>query len=296
MSTSEKRIQADVRNFYDQVGWQMESDGFYQNAVYEDLRPVSREYINRCHLRVNRHLAPQGRFLLDAGSGPIQWPEYLTYSEGYKFRVCADLSIEGLKEARKRIGDHGLFVVADVVHLPFSDEAFDGIVSLHTIHHVPSDEKKNAFLSIYRTLKSGKKAVVVNAWRKTDFMNRWMWLIKLSDRVLFFDLEKAVRKILGKPTTGLRSTPEPASRTEVQNIPRGTYTQHDHYEAFVGQYRELFAFEVYPWRSVSVRFLRALIHPFLFGKWILRRIYSLEEKYPDRYGREGQYPMIVISK
>ena len=61
--------------FYDQVGWQQVSEGQYQNARYEDLRPVSREYIHRCHLRVNRHLAasrqiPVGcRFRTDPISG-----------------------------------------------------------------------------------------------------------------------------------------------------------------------------------------------------------------------------------
>ena len=82
-----------VREFYDQIGWSQVSGGLYQNARYEDLRPVSREYIHKCHLRVNRHLAPQGDLFLDAGSGPVQWPEYLTYSDGYLFRVCADVSI-----------------------------------------------------------------------------------------------------------------------------------------------------------------------------------------------------------
>ena len=59
-----------VREFYDRIGWSQVGDGLYQNARYEDLRPVAQEYIHKCHLRVNRHLDPQGRFFLDAGSGP----------------------------------------------------------------------------------------------------------------------------------------------------------------------------------------------------------------------------------
>jgi SAM-dependent methyltransferase len=57
--------------------------------------------------------------MLDAGSGPVQWPEYLTYSEGYQYRVCADISIVALEEARHRLGEKGLFVVSDVANLPF---------------------------------------------------------------------------------------------------------------------------------------------------------------------------------
>ena len=97
---SDEAIKQSVREFYDQVGWQEVSEGVYQNARYEDLRPVSQEYLHKCHLRVNRHLTPQGRYLLDAGSGPIQYPEYLTYSAGYQYRVCADISIQALENFR----------------------------------------------------------------------------------------------------------------------------------------------------------------------------------------------------
>ena len=63
---TDNNIKQEVREFYDQIGWQEVSDGLYQNARYEDLRPVSREYIHKCHMRVNRHLEPRGRFFLDA--------------------------------------------------------------------------------------------------------------------------------------------------------------------------------------------------------------------------------------
>ncbi len=46
---TEPDVKQQVRKFYDQVGWQLEADGLYQNAHYEDLRPVSAEYIHRCH-------------------------------------------------------------------------------------------------------------------------------------------------------------------------------------------------------------------------------------------------------
>ncbi len=49
-----------VREFYDEIGWKQESDGNYQNARYEDLRPVSAEYIHKTRLRVNDGLIPTG--------------------------------------------------------------------------------------------------------------------------------------------------------------------------------------------------------------------------------------------
>ena len=48
-----------VREFYDQIGWSQAGEGLYQNARYEDLRPVVQEYIHKCHLRVNRYLDPE---------------------------------------------------------------------------------------------------------------------------------------------------------------------------------------------------------------------------------------------
>ena len=152
---SDVDIKQQVSQFYDEVGWQLEGDGTYQNARYEDLRPVAHEYIHRCHLRVKRHLKPSGRFLLDAGSGPVQYPEYLTYSEKYSYRVCADISLVALLEARKRLGERGLYVVADVSHLPFRADAFDGIVSLHTLHHLPAADQTAAYLDMYRILAPG---------------------------------------------------------------------------------------------------------------------------------------------
>jgi hypothetical protein len=58
---TESEVKQQVSNFYNEIGWKMENDGFYQNARYEDLRPVAREYIHKCHLRVNRYLKPKGK-------------------------------------------------------------------------------------------------------------------------------------------------------------------------------------------------------------------------------------------
>ena len=153
-----------VREFYDQIGWSQVGEGLYQNARYEDLRPVARDYIHGCRLRVNRYIASRGDFLLDAGSGPVQWPEYLTYSEGYRFRVCLDISITALKEARMRLAAKGLYVVADIANLPFKPDAFDGIVSMHTIHHLPLSDHRGAYLELHRVLKSNRTAAIVNGW------------------------------------------------------------------------------------------------------------------------------------
>lgn len=278
-----------VRQFYDRVGWQTVADGTYQNARYEDLRPVSSEYIRRCHLRVKRFLKPSGRFLLDAGSGPVQYAEYLTYSEGYARRVCVDISIVALQEARQRIGDHGLFVVADVANLPFKAEPFEGIVSLHTLHHLPLEEQEKAYEELYRVLKPGCSAAVVNGWTDSPLMRRLNWLVRGMERLgrLFSRRSEPAAASVQEKAPGL---------PEKEKAPVGTFVNKLDAAWLRSRMGDKMPFEIYPWRSVSVRFLRAVIHSACGGRLWLRLLFWLEERFPRFFGEKGQYPIVVIRK
>jgi ubiquinone/menaquinone biosynthesis C-methylase UbiE len=286
---SETEVKNQVRQFYNQVGWKMLSDGFYQNARYEDLRSVSREYIQRCHLRVNRHIAATGRLLLDAGSGPVQYPEYLTYSELYDYRVCVDISIVALQEARQRVAERGLYVVADVAHLPFRDNVFDAEVSLHTLHHLPAVDKKPAYLELYRVLMPGRSAVVVNGWTESGLMKLSFWLVRLMEGIGTWIAEKR-----GKQEKKAKFGTGPQNKTDQQ--PTGTYIQKLSPEWMEAEIAQCLPYQTFVWRSVNVRFLRALVHQPLAGKYFLRLLYAVEELAPEFFGRHGQYPLIVIKK
>jgi hypothetical protein len=291
-TSSELEIKQDVRKFYDDIGWQEIGEGVYQNARYEDLRPVSWEYIHKCHLRVGRHLIPEGRLLLDAGSGPIQYPEYLEYSQGYQARVCADISIVALKEARQRIGDRssggsGLFVVADIANLPFRRDAFDGVVSLHTIHHLPIEEHKQAYQEVYRVLAPTNSAVVVNGWQDSVLMRYFVRPIKWRNRT---------RKRIRKSIKNLRDGRSNSGDASPKPKGKGTFVSKHDAEWLKKEVGSLMQLEIFVWRSVSVRFLREYINPDLGGKWLLQKLYDLEERYPHFFGEYGQYPMIVIKK
>ncbi len=287
--TTQADTKREVRDFYDKVGWQEVSEGLYQNARYEDLRPVSRRYIHRCHMRVKRHLKPTGRLLLDAGSGPIQYPEYLEYSQGYQYRVCADISMVALQEARARIDEHGLFVVADVANLPFKLEAFEGIVSLHTIHHLPEEEHLQAYEELYRVLAPGCTAAIVNGWPTSPLMSFFNPLIRFSNRVRYY-----FRHLLGKPQQPRKR--KKAAQSTTEQAPKGTYTSRHDVDWVKGEVSSRMPLDVLVWRSLSVRFMRALIHPWLGGRLWLRLLYALEERYPHYFGEKGQYPLIVIHK
>jgi len=283
---SDTDIKRQVREFYDQVGWQEVSDGCFQNATFEDLRPVTHDYIHKCHLRVLRHLKPDGRYLLDAGSGPIQYPEYLEYSQGYQWRVCADISMVALLEARKRIGSRGLFVVCDVANLPFKSEAFEGLVSLHTIHHLPAEEHVQAYQELYRTLAVSGKGVIVNGWDNppmTVFLDFWArWVERLY--AIFHPQPKRA----GQDRTSMLTPDTPQARS--------TYVRKLNAAWLESEIRTRMPVSIWCWRSVSVHFLRTFIHERFAGKALLRLLFWLEERFPHFFGKYGQYPLIVIYK
>lgn len=284
-------IKNQVREFYDQVGWKQVGDGLYQNARYEDLRPVSHEYIQKCHMRVKRFLAASGKYLLDAGSGPVQYPVYLEYSQDYDYRVCADISITAIQEARQRVGERGLYVVCDIANLPFRSEVFDGIVSLHAIHHVPYENQPDAYINLYRVLKVGKSAVFVNAWKVPQLMMRLKWLMLLMEQ-----LSGMVNRLIHPKTQDVPKQ-ETGSLRKAKVPAKGTYTQHYDADTLMAEFvRYKIPAEIRVWRSLSIRFMRATIQPKLAGRTILRLVYHLEEKYPHFFGKNGQYPLIVIRK
>jgi SAM-dependent methyltransferase len=266
-----------VRAFYDEIGWMQDGEGVFQNARYEDRRPVSREYIHKCHLRVNRHIAGTGKYLLDAGSGPVQWPEYLTYSAGYKFRVCADISMTALRAARAKLKGRGLYAVADIANLPFKGDAFDGVVSIHAIHHLPLDEHRAAYLEIQRVLRSGGVAAIVNGWYRPLLMRMAEPLIRLGRSLSGRDRKRKKNWI-------------------AEEDQQGTFVQKMTPHWLKLQLRGSVDFQTFAWRSLSPRFMRWFIRPGLGGRTWLRIVFWLEERFPRFFGEHGQYPLIVIRK
>jgi SAM-dependent methyltransferase len=279
---TEPDVKQQVRKFYDQVGWQLEADGLYQNAHYEDLRPVSAEYIHRCHGRVGRHLKTSGKYLLDAGSGPVQYEEYMEYLRDYQYRVCADISIVALTEARKKLGEKGLYVVSDIANLPFKKEVFEGVMSMHTIHHLPWEDHSQAYQELYRVLAPNSTGVVVNGWTDPALIGWLDRLVKLVNRT---------RRKLGKKSASIKKNKHDDHERE-----KGTFVKKYNAAWLKAELDGKVPIDILVWRSASVRFLRTFIHQKLAGKQLLRWLFALEEKYPRFFGENGQYPLIVINK
>jgi ubiquinone/menaquinone biosynthesis C-methylase UbiE len=275
-----------VQRFYDELGWQKDEDesSFIDQVVFEDHRPVSQEYRLRCDLRVKRYLRPRGKFLLDVASGPIPRSEYLLYSEGYDFRICVDFSYKALMEAQRKLGDKALYVLGDITNLPLQDKCMDGVISLHTIYHVPADQQRMAFDEIYRVMKPGSSAVVVYSWGGRSFFERYP--IRIMNAILD-PLAHVVHKTKASLITG--------NQKPRRTLDQPLYAYMHSYRWFKQLY-PMMNFDLAAWRSISVPFMTRYIRPLLLGRRLLALIYWLENTFPYVLGRLGAYPMFIIRK
>jgi hypothetical protein len=122
-------------------------------VVFLNTSSATSWYQHQCRLRNKLFLTPAGKYFLDTSSGAVAYPEYLDYSSHYRRRICVDLSITGLRESRRKVGDRGLYVVADLTRLPFRDGTFDGAVCSHVLYHVPEDEQESAVKELHRVTR-----------------------------------------------------------------------------------------------------------------------------------------------
>jgi ubiquinone/menaquinone biosynthesis C-methylase UbiE len=283
--------------FYDEIGWQAaENDGFQDAKRFEDLRPVSREYIHRCHMRINNHIPRRGTYLLDVASGPVQYREYLTYSEGYGRRICADISIAALKAAKKKLGDRGIYIQCDVTQLPLKNASVDGFVSLHTIYHVPEEKQVAAFRELERVLMHERTGVVVYSWGAhclTKLLTGYTPK-QLLRSVLPNFLVDWLKKVFGAQTpTSTSGHPSVLSTTNKE--PELYYHAHD-YTWFQREIASTTDWDIRVWRSVSVPFLQRYVHTELLGRLLLSVLFRIEDAFPRLFGRFGQFPMMVYRK
>lgn len=273
-------LKINVRDFYDQVGWQPNSSGFTDGALFEDLRPVSEEYRHHCNLRVTQHLPSTGRYLLDAASGPIQYQDYLDFSAGYEVRVCVDFSMTALRAAKAKLGEQALCLLADVTQLPLQDGSVNAAVSLHTIYHIPQPEQRTAFLELHRVLSLDGTAVVVYTWAKSFTVRLVQTPIALQDR-----WRRGVARA--------RHLANHATNAPVESIYKDLYFSPHSYRWFVNQ-RWPFDYKILTWRSIGVGALKFYFPSSTHGKRRLNRLERLEERFPSLCGRRGLYPLIVI--
>ena len=255
-------VEDDVRDFYDNRGWDAAGDEkVYADAqLWEDLRPCAAEYVSACRRKVLDHLPRSGDRILDAGSGPIQYPEYLEYSEGFAKRVCVDLSQRALDEARTKLGDRGDFVRVSLLDLPFPDGHFDAAISLHTIYHIDRARQEDAVREVVRVLRPGANAVIVYA----------------NPNRLAARIKRLVRRRPGPEAGPIYFFAHPLSWWK--------------------RFADEADVEIVPWRSINANESRRLIPDNRLGAAIFRAVLWFERAFPRAVTRLGCYPMIVLTR
>ena len=257
-------VEDQVREFYDQQGWQPDAagvDGVYGDAqLWEDLRPCAADYVSACRRKLLEFLPQKGERLLDAGCGPIQYSEYLEYSAGFAKRVCVDVSQRALDEARTKLGERGDYVRASLLDLPFSDDAFDAAVSLHTIYHIDADRQERAVRELIRVLAPAAAAVVVYA---------------NPDRIVA-RLKRLVRR-----------RPSPYD---------GPIYFYAHPLSWWERFSDEAEVEIVPWRLLNANESRRLIPDNALGGRMFRTVLGFERTFPRLATWSGCYPMVVLTK
>lgn len=286
-----------VMSFYDRIGWTEAASGVFVDAdINEDFRDVSSDYVKLCHLRVNDHLPQSGKYIVDVASGPIQYPEYLTYSENFDWRVCCDVSFEALRLARAKLGDRGLYVQCDITRLPFKTGSVDAVISLHTIYHVPADDQPKAFRELQRITRGGGRAVVVYSWGDHAWAMRVLaWLGRAIKAVVSLPgraFRRLVRMVAPPPAA---PAPGPSAHSGQQSASHFCYHAHT-FDWFERNIASAGGWRVYSWRSLSVEFIQANLPDNGFGRAVLAAAFRLENRLPRLLGRIGQYPMLVFDK
>jgi SAM-dependent methyltransferase len=143
---------AQVHRHYEEYGWRPVHDGRVAETRFVDSRPVMTDYYRESHARAGSPFAAGGRYFVDAGCGG---QPMVDYGQAYRRHVCVDFSPLGLAQARQRLGSRGLYVVADIVRLPFKPGVFDGGVNAYSLFHVPREEQAHAVRELARVMRPG---------------------------------------------------------------------------------------------------------------------------------------------
>ncbi len=98
------------------------------------------------------------RMLLEVGANQAGITRFLGGARADTRIIALDISAEHLRFARETQGV--LPVVADMRHLPFADHAFDAVVSVDTLEHIPQSKRRECVREMARVLETTGRAAI----------------------------------------------------------------------------------------------------------------------------------------
>ena len=259
-----------VKDFYDNEGWEFSNSKTHDSIINENHSEVASEYVSRVRGRIKEKLG-FGENLLDIGCGPIQYEEYLAYSEMFNLRICVDLSKTALKVAEQRIGLKGRYVLGDYLTLPTLDFApYDGATLINVLYHVDNKLQSTLVRKILSELNPDKNLVIV-------YSNPITLSAALTQAAVF-------SKHLFLRTFGKQNS---------KDIDNPIYF-YRHKPKFWKQFSDSASIQILSWRTFSPPLEKLIFRKLLLGKLGLRVLFRLE-KYPF-WAKFSEYQMIVLTK
>ncbi len=142
----------------------------YQKAFWDD---ANRAYEDRSEDIAFKKLLPKsGKRMLEIGAGAGRnTPRYGGYEKIYLF----DYALTQMQQAKQRLGESERFVyaAADVYHLPYNDNVFDGATMIRVIHHL--SEIDPAMAEIQRVMEKDSTFILEFAnKRNIKAILRWL--------------------------------------------------------------------------------------------------------------------------
>jgi ubiquinone/menaquinone biosynthesis C-methylase UbiE len=257
-----------VYEYYEEEGWAADEDNVFSDTkAFVDLRTASWQYTNKCIQRLNKYFTNGGRYILDAGSGPIPHNELLEYSAQFRRRVCIDLSVPALRIAKSKLGDKGICLQADLTNIPIKTGSIDAVTCNHVIYHIPAEKQAAVFRELWRVLQPGGVGVVVYAWQRSP---------------IAWGLRQVGRLLIGDRRSG---------ETVLPDLYYHTYSFH-----WFRSQKWPFRYRIDTFRIVDNEFMRRYISDSWLGRTILQIFFTLQLLFPGFCGKYGAYPAIVIFK
>lgn len=262
-----------VREYYDTSGWVADDTGMFgETKAFSDIRPRAQAFTNRCIERMGRHFRDGGEYILDAGSGPIPHDGYLSYSKNFEIRVCVDLSIKGLRAAKRKLGDRGVYLQGDLTKLPLKTGSMDAITCNHVIYQMPSELQAPAMMELWRVLKPGGVAVIVYFSSNSRIEN---------------GSRKLASMLFGKQQT----PPASSQRDSNYELPHQPMPL-----SWFDEQKWPFTYELDSFRPWGQGFMRDALPDDWRGQAFMTAFYWAQSAAPKYFAKHGSVPTFIIRK
>lgn len=270
---------ARIFNYFNNIKYEnFEGQGIYADSdQFVDYRPFILPYTQHGFSNAGKYLNTNGKFFIDVACGPVAFKEYIHLADNFEFRVCIDLSIKALLQARKNLSKHGqnaFFICGDMLHLPLKANVADAVLCQHALFHVPANLQKKAMDELVRVAREGSRVVIVYDW----FYHSWLMNLTLAPLQLY----RIARHFAGKVYARI--------------FKKNSLYFFSHSPRWFRKNNPGKKIDFFTWRSINKYFSTIYFHEKAGGKKLVNLLWKMEEKYPRLMGKIGEYPVIVIEK